>query len=109
MIVIVIAATAAAPSFHEGINLPALKHQDDRDELGQFSVHYITADGTERKETGRLVPTADGRAQVIIVDGEVSYIGDDGKKYTMQYSAGTNGYIAKGNHIPVAPVIPDTQ
>lgn len=105
----VIVAAAAAPNFHEGINLPALKHQDDRDDLGQFTVHYIMADGTERKESGRLIPTADGRAQVLIVDGEVSYIGDDGKKYAIQYSAGTKGYNVKGNHLPVATVVPDSQ
>lgn len=109
MVVIVIAATAAAPTFNEDIHLPALKHQDDRDDLGQFTVHYITADGTERKESGRLVPTEDGRAHVLIVDGEVSYIGDDGKTYTIKYSAGTDGYTATGNHLPVAPVVPNNQ
>lgn len=88
-----IAVSAAAPNFHEATHLPALNYKDD----------YITTDGTERKEIGHLVPTV----QVPIIQGEVSYIGDDGKNYTIQYMAGTNGYTAKGNHLPVAPAIND--
>ena len=33
--------------------------------------------------------------------GEYSYIGDDGKTYTVRYSAGVNGFrILNGDHIP---------
>ncbi|VVC98229.1 unnamed protein product [Leptidea sinapis] len=90
--------------------LPALEHEEIHDEFGQYALRYVTAEGTVVSETGRLVPAIneDGEeTYVLVVEGEVSYIGDDGELYVTKYSAGLNGTEMSGNHLPV-PVKPET-
>lgn len=81
--------------------LPALEHEEVHDEYGQYALRYVTAEGTVVSERGRLVPTVHG--YVLITEGEVSYVGDDGKIYVTKYTAGLDGYKADGNHLPKAP------
>ncbi|VVC96451.1 unnamed protein product [Leptidea sinapis] len=60
--------------------------------------------GTVVSERGRLVPVAEGSSEyVLVVEGEVSYIGDDGKLYVKKYTAGLDGVVVSGNYLPVAP------
>lgn len=42
-----------------------------------------------------------------IVEGSYSYVGDNGKTYTVHYIADANGFRASGDHLPVAPPIPE--
>lgn len=91
----------AAPS--PASTLPALHHEEIHDEFGQYALRYFTAEGTMVSERGRLIPTPDGKDHVLVVEGEVTYIGADGKTYVTKYSAGLNGYEVEGNHLPVAP------
>lgn len=88
-------------------SLPALEHVDERDELGQYTLKYITAEGTIVSERGRLIPTADGKDQVLIYEGQFEYIGDDGKKYVTKYKTDVGGaYQPEGDHLP-KPVEPE--
>ena len=103
----VFAVAAAAPASldagaEERRRMPALEHEEIHDEFGQFALRYVTAEGTVVSERGRLVPTPDGTGYVMIVEGEVSYIGDDGKLYVTKYSAGLDGTHVEGNHLPVS-------
>lgn len=103
-----IAAALAAPSVDPATAalraLPALTHEEIHDQLGQYTLRYVTAEGIIVTETGKLVPTPDGKAYVLVVEGETSYIGDDGKTYITKYSAGLNGTHMEGAHLPV-PVV----
>ncbi|CAK1553626.1 unnamed protein product [Leptosia nina] len=83
--------------------LPALEHEEVHDEFGQFALRYVTAEGTVVSERGRLVPTPDGKSYVLITEGEVSYIGDDGELYVTKFTAGIDGVKVEGNHLPKAP------
>lgn len=97
----------AAPSATEEIRkLPALVHEEVHDKSGQYSLQYVTAEGTVVIEKGRLVPNPDGEGLVMVVEGEVIFIGDDGKTYKTVYTAGFDGYKVVGDHIPVAPAVP---
>ncbi|XP_013191494.1 cuticle protein CP14.6-like [Amyelois transitella] len=101
------AFTMGAPAPEESKrSLPALEHTEERGDDGQYSVHYVTAEGTVVSEHGRLVPTADGKDKVLVTDGEVSYVGPDGKSYMTKWSAGVEGVKAEGAHLPVAPEAP---
>lgn len=108
--VCLIAAAAAAPSSPAATAarraLPALQHEEIHDEFGQYALRYVTAEGTVVSERGRLVPSPDGRAYVLVVEGETSYIGDDGKTYVTKYSAGLDGSHVEGSHIPVQEPAP---
>lgn len=42
-----------------------------------------------------------------VVEGSYSYVGDNGKTYTVNYIADANGFRASGDHLPVAPPIPE--
>uniref|UniRef100_A0A2A4JXM7 Cuticle protein n=1 Tax=Heliothis virescens TaxID=7102 RepID=A0A2A4JXM7_HELVI len=86
--------------------LPALEHEEVHDEYGQFALRYVTAEGTVVSERGRLVPDSEGTGYVMIIEGETSYIGDDGKTYVTKYTAGLDGTHVEGNHLPV-PVTPE--
>lgn len=96
-----IATTASAPSVNPDIAarraLPALEHEEIHDEFGQFALRYVTAEGTVVSERGRLVPTAKGD-YVLVTEGEVSYIGDDGELYITKFTAGIDGYHVENNH-----------
>lgn len=104
-----IAASIAAPNVDPDTAarraLPALTHEEIHDEFGQYSLRYVTAEGIIVSEKGRLVPTPDGKAHVLEVEGETSFIGDDGKTYTTKYFAGLNGTRVVGDHLPVPVVV----
>ncbi|XP_037299303.1 flexible cuticle protein 12-like [Manduca sexta] len=98
-----VAAVAAAPSSPQVAArraLPALQHEEVHDEFGQYALRYVTAEGTVVSERGRLVPTPGGNGYVLVVEGETSYVGDDGKTYVTKYSAGLDGTHVEGAHIP---------
>ncbi|XP_028179201.1 cuticle protein CP14.6-like [Ostrinia furnacalis] len=102
--VCLIAAASAAPSTSTATAarraLPAVQHEEVHDEFGQYALRYVTAEGTIVSERGRLVPTSNG-AHVLVVEGETSFIGDDGKTYVTKYSAGLDGMRVEGAHLPV--------
>lgn len=89
--------------------LPAIEHEEIHDEFGQYALRYVTAEGTVVSERGRLVPTPDGNAYVLVVEGETTFIGDDGKTYVTKYSAGLNGTHVEGAHLPVSVVAQPVQ
>lgn len=61
---------------------------------------YDTSNGIHADERGTV---DDGtKAQ-----GAYSYIGDDGKVYSVVYTADENGFQPHGDHIPTAPPIPE--
>ncbi|CAG9560403.1 unnamed protein product [Danaus chrysippus] len=83
--------------------LPALEYEEVRDKFGQFALRYITAEGIVVSERGRLVPNLEGDGYVLITEGEISYISDDGKTYVTKFTAGIDGTHMEGNHLPTTP------
>ncbi|XP_046406772.1 extensin-like [Ischnura elegans] len=61
---------------------------------GTFGAAYVQEDGVEFKEES----DGDGNRR-----GQYSYVGPDGQRRTVQYTAGKNGFVATGDHIPQAP------
>ncbi|XP_037299301.1 flexible cuticle protein 12-like [Manduca sexta] len=86
--------------------LPAIKHEHLQDEFGQYALRYVTAEGTIVSEKGQLIASPDGTGHVMIMEGEVIYIGEDGKTYVTKYTAGLDGVKVEGDHLPVAPTVP---
>ncbi|XP_073954110.1 uncharacterized protein [Choristoneura fumiferana] len=65
-----------------------------------YMYSYDTSNAIHVDETGIV---GDGtKAQ-----GSFSYIGDDGKMYSVIYSADENGFQPKGDHLPTPPPIPE--
>lgn len=89
--------------------VPLLERTEVRDNAGQYALSYLTGDGIAVAEQGALKPTADGTGSVLVKQGSYAYVGDDGRTYTVHYVADENGYRAYGDHLPVAPVVPELQ
>eukprot|EP00090_Calanus_glacialis_P000470 TRINITY_DN1027_c0_g1_i1.p1 TRINITY_DN1027_c0_g1~~TRINITY_DN1027_c0_g1_i1.p1 ORF type:complete len:204 (+),score=71.82 TRINITY_DN1027_c0_g1_i1:116-727(+) len=87
-------ATLSAPQGFTGDSSMARILQEQRFNAGggKFGSAFAQEDGVVyREESG-------GNNERI---GQYSYIGDDGKTYTVKYSAGVNGFrILGGDHIP---------
>lgn len=63
---------------------------------------YETSDGTSRQEQGEL-KNAGTENEALVVRGSISWIGDDGKQYTITFVADENGFQPQGDHLPKAP------
>merc|ERR1712038_1736239 len=86
-------STLAAPQFQgDSSNARILQEQRFNAGAGKFGSAFAQEDGVVYREesVGNNERT-----------GQYSYIGDDGKTYTVKYSAGVNGFrILGGDHIP---------
>lgn len=67
---------------------------------GKFEYSFDTSNGIHADENGTSI---DG----VKAEGSYSYIGDDGKFYSVVYSADENGFRPQGAHLPTPPPIPD--
>ncbi|KAJ8887249.1 hypothetical protein PR048_013464 [Dryococelus australis] len=66
---------------------------------------YESADGTRAQQEGwqkAITPYESGQA----AQGGFSYIGLDGRTYSLSYTADERGYLAAGAHLPTSPPIP---
>jgi len=62
------------------------------------ATNYRTDDGQQRTEA------TDGQGNV---RGSYSYVDPNGKTITVRYTAGKDGFKVEGDHLPVAPKVPD--
>lgn len=67
---------------------------------GEFEYSFDTSNGIHADENGTSI---DG----VKAEGSYSYIGDDGKLYSVVYSADENGFRPQGAHLPTPPPIPE--
>ncbi|CAH4019130.1 unnamed protein product [Pieris brassicae] len=73
---------------------------------GNFHYSYDTADGTKISSEGKLLRNDKNEGTGEAVIGSVSYTDDDGKAYSLSYTADENGYRPVGAHLPTPPPIP---
>ncbi|XP_075981298.1 pupal cuticle protein 27-like [Anticarsia gemmatalis] len=78
----------------------AILRQDFTNDGETYSYAYETENGIYAEESG--VATNGVQAQ-----GGYSYTGDDGKVYSVKYTADANGYVPQGDHLPTSPPIPE--
>ncbi|XP_047517154.1 protein SPT2 homolog isoform X2 [Pieris napi] len=80
-------------------NAEILKYVNENDG-DRFTYSFETTNGITAEETG--VASGGVKAQ-----GGYSYTGDDGKAYTITYTADEQGYQPQGEHLPTPPPIPE--
>ncbi|XP_053614469.1 pupal cuticle protein 36a-like [Plodia interpunctella] len=78
----------------------AILRQDNSNDGETYSYAYETENGITAEENG--VATNGVEAQ-----GGYSYTGDDGQVYTIRYTAGQNGFVPEGDHLPTPHPIPE--
>lgn len=69
-----------------------------------FFSSFETGNGIKRNEAGHFEGSWPGGS--LNVAGSYSYTGDDGKLYSVNYKADSNGFHAEGDHLPTPPPIP---
>ncbi|KAJ8717020.1 hypothetical protein PYW08_005419 [Mythimna loreyi] len=78
----------------------AIVRQDNSNDGETYAYAYETENGIYGEESG--VATNGVQAQ-----GGYSYTGDDGKVYSVRYTADENGFQPQGDHLPTAPPVPE--
>lgn len=73
---------------------------------GSYSYSYETGNGIKAQERGQLVKIAKDE-DVIRVQGSFSYPDADGNPVGVSYIADENGFQPSGEHLPIAPPVPD--
>ncbi|XP_041984401.1 cuticle protein 3-like [Aricia agestis] len=84
-------------AFERNAGILRLDNENDGD---RYSYAYETENGIVAEESG--IATDGVRAQ-----GGFSYVGDDGKQYSISYTADENGFQPQGEHLPTPPPIPE--
>lgn len=100
-------AVLAAPFEHEhhlkkGV-IPVLKHVENHDEHGQYTLEYLSGDGTNVKESGHLIEGTEG--PVLIKKGSFKFTSPEGETFEVSYVADENGFRATGDHLPKEPTV----
>ncbi|KAJ8717624.1 hypothetical protein PYW07_005554 [Mythimna separata] len=78
----------------------AILRQDNTNNGETYAYSFETENGIYAEESG--VATNGVQAQ-----GGYSYTGDDGKVYSVRYTADENGFRPEGDHLPTPPPIPE--
>lgn len=86
------------------VGSPVLTRSEIRDDYGQFALSYNTANGLSVAQRGALKPIGTGTA--LVQEGAYSYVGTDGKLYTLKYIADENGFQPIADFLPTAPPSP---
>uniref|UniRef100_A0A2A4J5E0 Uncharacterized protein n=1 Tax=Heliothis virescens TaxID=7102 RepID=A0A2A4J5E0_HELVI len=86
--------------------IPILRLSNEMDLDGSFSYEALGADQTHYVQHSRMENAGTGKDEQV-VEGSYSYVGDNGRTYTVHYIADGNGFRASGDHLPVAPPIPE--
>uniref|UniRef100_R4G3X3 Putative cuticle protein 78e n=1 Tax=Rhodnius prolixus TaxID=13249 RepID=R4G3X3_RHOPR len=72
---------------------------------GSYNYNFEGGDGTRAEQTGQLKTIGNEAGEVS--QGSYSYVGDDGKTYSISYIADETGYHPVGEHLPQAPPTPE--
>ncbi|XP_017045714.1 endocuticle structural glycoprotein SgAbd-8 [Drosophila ficusphila] len=84
--------------------IPIVRSDYQSDANGNYNFGFDTGNGIHRDETGEF--RGGWPHGSLGVQGSYSYTGDDGKQYTVNYTADKNGFHAEGAHLPVSPSVP---
>ena len=85
---------------------PIIKSDDQRGKDGSYAFNYETGNGISAHEQGFTKNAGQKDHEVQVAEGYYSYVGKDGKKITVHYSADENGFRATGDHLPTPPPVP---
>nr|AYA49880.1 cuticular protein 8 [Leptinotarsa decemlineata] len=82
-----------------------LKYDFDNIGEGPYHFSFETSDGISRQEVGEIA-NAETEHEFVKVLGSFSYLGPDGVRYEVRYTADDQGFHPEGDHIKVPPFVP---
>ncbi|KAJ8976532.1 hypothetical protein NQ317_017939 [Molorchus minor] len=98
----------AANSIGQAVNTAAgaaakILRLDYDNNIDNYAFDVDTSDGFQHYQRGRIVPPQTATEEdSLLVWGSYSYIGPDGRNYTVEYYADKDGFHPAGTHIPPA-------
>ncbi|XP_055856256.1 pupal cuticle protein 20-like [Episyrphus balteatus] len=100
-------ANSYSPAFRQQQAEPIaiLRSENVNNGDGSYNFAFETANGIRRQEDGHLRNPNSAHPEQV-VKGSYSYTGDDGKLYTVHYTADSGGFQVQGDHLPTPPPIP---
>ncbi|CAG0883585.1 unnamed protein product [Cyprideis torosa] len=81
--------------------VPIINHRFQITPEGTYDFNFASGDRQLRRESGHHV--VQGEDMNLVIEGEYSYVGDDGQTYVVKYRADENGFRPVGDHIPTLP------
>ncbi|XP_059473485.1 pupal cuticle protein Edg-78E-like, partial [Neocloeon triangulifer] len=100
LVLLACAVCALAAPLDVPVVIPVVQRTEVRDLQGQFTLDYLSGDGTKVEEKGHLVPNSDGTDNVLVYEGTVSYVSPEGIPITLSYTADETGFHPVGDHLP---------
>ncbi|KAL0121497.1 hypothetical protein PUN28_006777 [Cardiocondyla obscurior] len=113
--VLAAAAYAAPPNYsfispiqqHQQTVVPIVSsYSDGPYPEGSYSYSYEAGNGIKAQEQGQQVQISKDEA-ANRVQGSYSYPDENGQPIALSYTADENGFHPSGEHLPVAPPVPD--
>ncbi|KAK9721342.1 Insect cuticle protein [Popillia japonica] len=96
-----------APNPSPGQSIAILRQQSDLNPDGSYQWSYETENGISAQEQGQLKNVPNSQEPAIEAQGGFQYTAPDGTPIQLSYVANENGFQPQGNHLPVAPPIPE--
>ncbi|XP_028138585.2 pupal cuticle protein 20-like [Diabrotica virgifera virgifera] len=88
-----------------GPQIPILRLTSENNGEGSYRFAYETDNSISHEEEGHQETI--GAEQGNIVHGSYTYQSPEGQTFTVHYIADENGFRATGDHLPVAPPVPE--
>ncbi|CAG9835747.1 unnamed protein product [Diabrotica balteata] len=92
-------------SFSSGPQIPILRLTSENNGEGSYRFAYETDNNILHEEEGHQETF--GAEQGNVVHGSYTYQSPEGQTFTVNYIADENGFRATGDHLPVAPPVPE--
>merc|ERR1712126_595140 len=106
LLAVFLAVAAAAPQETKVILIKSQTQNHDTEKQG-YSFSYESENGISVSESGKQKQFGDKPEEAgIISQGKFSYP-EEGVTYTITWVADENGFQATGDHLPVAPPMPE--
>ncbi|XP_053697711.1 pupal cuticle protein 36a-like [Sabethes cyaneus] len=89
-----------------GLGWDRIKEQVKQYNQDGYFYRYLTEQESQIAESGRI-ENRDTDNELLRAKGFYEYVGTDGVKYRVDYTADENGFVPQGAHLPTPPPIPE--
>lgn len=99
-------AVASAATVSKDFESPILKFDSDVSFDGTYHTTWESGNGISMEQHGTLKNAGNKELEAEEVVGSYAYTAPDGTPISLRYIANEAGYVAEGDHLPVAPPTP---
>lgn len=101
------ALVAAASALPQERDAAILRQAQDISPEGSYNYNFETENGIRNAAEGTLENVGPNGEPAVVARGNFQFTAPDGTPIAVSYVADQNGYQPVGDHLPVAPAIPE--